>query len=192
MFWPEPPITYSCRAGSYNTEPACRTRPTSACASNTPSERCTTRIAERSPNTASILDAIMDLNQPVFEAFHGAQLEAHLPVAPCNQRNALSNEPGSHADHELVDDVLVETGGDKVAAAHQPDILAGLLAQTTNERADRLAHEFDTCRRVRWGRVTREDDRPILPVELGTELHALVVGFPAQQHRVDRFHEGVH
>src|SRR4051812_21771773 len=95
-------------------------------------------------NTASILNAIVGLNQTVFEALYGAQLEEHLTMAPRDQGNAVSNEHRSHADHELVDDVLVKKGRDQVAAAHQPDVLAGLLALTTNERADRLAHEFDS------------------------------------------------
>src|SRR3954471_20879810 len=98
MFWPEPLITYSCRGASYDTEPACLTRPTSECASKTPSERCTNRIAKRSANTASILNAVMDLNQTVFEALHGARLETHVPVAPRDQGNAVSNKHRSHAD----------------------------------------------------------------------------------------------
>src|ERR1700693_1584315 len=40
--------------------------------------------------------------------------------------------------------------------------------------------------------MTGEDDGPTLRVELRSHVQAYVVGLPAQQHRVDRLHEGVH
>ena len=38
--------------------------------------------------------------------------------------------------------LLVEKGGDDLAAAHQPDVLAGLLAKTAHEWADDIVDEL--------------------------------------------------
>src|SRR5690242_8104149 len=138
------------------------------------------------------LNAVMQLHQTVVEAFNGVQLQRHVTVTPRYQRNAIPNKHRGHTDDELVDHVLVKTGGDELAAAHQPDILARLLSKTAHEWAECPAHELHAGRGVGWWRVTGEDDVPILRVELCPHAEGRVVGFPAQQHRVDRPHERVH
>jgi hypothetical protein len=46
-------------------------------------------------------------------------------------------------DAELVDFACVQEGGDDFAAAHHPDMFAGLCAQALGEWFDRLVYEFE-------------------------------------------------
>ena len=91
----------------------------------------------------TVLNAVMQLNEAILEAFDGVQLQGYVAVATCDQGDAVSDEYRDDADDEFVDCALVEKGGDEVAAAHQPDVLAGLLSKAAHERADGLAHELD-------------------------------------------------
>src|SRR5262245_13386132 len=139
-----------------------------------------------------VQNAVMQLNQTILEAFNGVQLQGYVTVTPRYQWNAISNKHWGHTDDELVDGVLVKKGGDELAAAHQPDILARMLSKTAYEWADCTVHELHACRGVAWWRVTGEDDVPTLRVELRPQAQAHLVGFPAKQLRVDRPHESVH
>ncbi len=89
-----------------------------------------------------LVNAVMQLNQTIPEAFNGAQIQGHVTVTPRYQWNAIPNEHWDHTDDQLVDRLLVKKGGDEVAAAHQPDILARLLSETAHEWADRAVHEL--------------------------------------------------
>ena len=89
-----------------------------------------------------VLNAVMELNHTILEAFKGMQLQGYVTVAPRYQWNAIPNKHWGHTDDELVDRVLVKKGGDQLAAAHQPDILARLLSKTAYERADCTVHEL--------------------------------------------------
>ena len=89
-----------------------------------------------------VLNAVMQLNQTILEAFNGVQLQGHVTVTPRYQRNAIPNKHWSHTDDELVDRVRVKKGGDELAAAHQPDILARFLSKTPYEPADFTVHEL--------------------------------------------------
>src|SRR5580765_5382681 len=108
-----------------------------------------------------VLHAVVQLDEPIFEAFTGAQLQVHVTVTPRYQWDALPDEHRDHADDELVDRPRVEKGGDDLAATHQPDILAGLLSKTAHVWADGLVHELDACRGAGRRRLTGEDDGPI-------------------------------
>jgi hypothetical protein len=109
-----------------------------------------------------VLDAVMQLNQTLLEAFHGVQMKGHVSVTPRYQWNAIPNKHRGHTDDELVDRVLVKKGGDELAAPHQPDILARALSKTGHERADWPVHKFHAWRRAGWPRLTGEDDVPTL------------------------------
>ncbi len=89
-----------------------------------------------------VLNAVMQLNQTILEAFNGVQIQGHVTVTPRYQWNAIPNEHWGHTDDELVDRPLVKKGGDELAAAHQPDILARLLSKTAHEWADCTVHEL--------------------------------------------------
>jgi hypothetical protein len=89
-----------------------------------------------------VLNAVMQLNQTILEAFNGVQFQGYVTVTPGYQWNAIPNKHWSHTDDELVDRLLIQKGGDKLAAAHQPDILAWLLSKTVYERADGTVHEL--------------------------------------------------
>jgi hypothetical protein len=89
-----------------------------------------------------VLNVVMQLNQTILEAFDGIQVQGHVTVTPRDQWNAVPNEHWGHTDGELVDRPLVKEGGDELAAAHQPDILAGALPKTAHEWADCTAHEL--------------------------------------------------
>src|SRR5258708_728293 len=136
-----------------------------------------------------VLNAVMQLNQTILEAFNRVQLQGHVTVTPRDQWNAIPNEHRGHADDELVDRAIVKKGGDELASAHQPDVLARLLSKTAYERADRTAHELHTRRGVGRWRLTGEDDVPTFRVELRPQGQGRLVGLPAKQLRVDRPHE---
>src|SRR5947207_2449965 len=89
-----------------------------------------------------VLKAIMQLNQTILEAFNGAQIQGHVTVPPRDQWNAISNEHWHHADDELVDRLLIQKGGNELAAAHQPDILTRLLSKMAHKWADCTVHEL--------------------------------------------------
>ena len=89
------------------------------------------------------MQPVVQLNETIIEALNRLQLQWHVTVTPCYQRNTISNEHGNHTDDELVDRSIVEKGGDEITAAHQPDVLARLLSKTLHEWADCIAHELD-------------------------------------------------
>src|SRR4051812_34095900 len=99
------------------------------------------------------LNAIVELDQTVVKALDGFQIERHVLVATRDQRNAVADEDRHYADHELVDRPLVEKGGDEIAAAHQPEVLARRLAMLAHIRADWIADELYTARHIS-GRFT--------------------------------------
>src|SRR5262245_37372219 len=121
-------------------------------------------FAQDAASSRMVLNAVMQLNQTILEAFKGVQIQGHVTVTPRYQGNAIPNKHGGHTDDELVDRVLVKKGGDELAAAHQPDILAGLLSKAAYERADCIAHKLHAGRGVGWRRMTGEDDGPTLRV----------------------------
>src|SRR5260221_4324990 len=132
----------------------------------------------------------MQLNHTILEAFNGVQIQRHVTVTPRYQWNAIPNKHWGPSDGELIDHLLVNKGGDDLAAAHQPDVLARLLSKTAHELADCTVHELLAWRGAGWWRMTREDDGR--RVELRPHAQAHLIGLPAKQLRVDRLHEGVH
>jgi hypothetical protein len=85
---------------------------------------------------------VVQLNYTVLEALNVVQLQWDVAVTACYERNTVSNEHWYYTDDELVDCLLVEKGGDELAAAHQPYILARLLLKMAYELADSTAHEL--------------------------------------------------
>jgi len=113
-------------------------------------------------------------------------------MAPRDQRDAVAEEHRDHADDELVDRSRVEKRGDEIAAPHQPDVLAGPLAQASEERRDAAADELHAGRDPRRDGTAGEHVGRVLRVEPRSEAQAHLVGDPAEQLRVDRLLEGVH
>src|SRR4051812_36450221 len=138
------------------------------------------------------LNSVMQLNQTALEALDGLQIERHMLVATRDQRNAIADEDRYYADHKLVDRPLVEKGGDEIAAAHQPDVLARRLAKLAHIRADWIPDELHASWHISGRFTTREDDRLTGGVELRAQAQAYLVGLSPHQHRVDRLHESVH
>jgi len=64
-------------------------------------------------------------------------------MARLNEGDAFADEDGDDVDVELVDFALVQKGDDDFAAAHHPDIFAGLGAQALGEGFDWLVYESD-------------------------------------------------
>ena len=93
-------------------------------------------------SSGMFLNAIMQLNQTILEAFNGMQIQGHVTVTPRYQWNAIANEYWDHADDELIDCLLVKKRGDELAAAHQPDVLARVLSKTAHEWPDCTVHEL--------------------------------------------------
>src|SRR5512143_3832585 len=119
-------------------------------------------------SSSMVLHAIMQLNQSVLEALDGLQLQGYVTVTSRDQWDAVADEQRYDTDDELVDRLLVEKGRDEVAAAHQPDVLAGLLSKSAYVGPDRIVHELHARRDIGWRPMTREDDARTLRVELRT------------------------
>src|SRR5438046_205423 len=100
------------------------------------------RITHDERALGNLLNTVMQLNHAILEAFDRLHVQRHMAVTPRHQWNAVPNEHRDHADDELVDRLLVKKGGDEVAAAHQPDILARLVSKTAHEWADCTIHEL--------------------------------------------------
>src|SRR4051812_20821613 len=115
-----------------------------------------------------------------------------MAMATGDERDAVADEDGHDADHELVDRLCIEERGDDLAAAHEPDVLARLRPQSAHERADCLVHELDAARHAGRWRLVREDDRPLRPIELAAELEAFLISLSAEYVGVDRLHEIAH
>jgi len=57
--------------------------------------------------------------------------------------DAFADEDGDEVDAELVDFALVQKGGDDFAAAHHPNVSAGLGAEALGEWFEWLVDEFE-------------------------------------------------
>jgi len=79
----------------------------------------------------------------VGEGFGGEEFEAEGAMARLNEGNAFADEDGDEVDAELVDFALVQKGGDDFAAAHHPDVFAGLGAQALGKWLEWLIDEFE-------------------------------------------------
>src|SRR5436190_18609906 len=79
------------------------------------------------------LQPVVQLNKTIIEALNRVQLQWHVTVTSCYQRNPISNEHGDYTHDEFVDRSIVEKGGDEITAPHQPDVLARLLSKTPHE-----------------------------------------------------------
>ena len=55
-----------------------------------------------------LLNAVMQLNYPIVEAFTGLQIQWHVTVTPRYQWNAIANKHRDDTDDELVDRLRVE------------------------------------------------------------------------------------
>jgi len=64
-------------------------------------------------------------------------------MARLDKGDAFADEEGDDVNAEFVDFARVQEGGDDFAAAHHPDIFAGLGAQALGEWFDRLVDEFE-------------------------------------------------
>jgi hypothetical protein len=132
----------------------------------------------------------------VGEGFGGEELEAEGAMARLDQRNAFANQDGDDVDAELVDFAGVQERGDDFAAAHHPDIFAGLGAQALGEWFDGLVDEFEGGQ----GRFTRVAGKDVvldfraeaggLHTLLHAHLEALGVRLVAPEDSVDGFEEG--
>jgi len=58
-------------------------------------------------------------------------------VARLNEGDTFADEGGDDVDAELVDFAVVQKGGDNFAAAHHPDVFAGLGAQALGEWSEK-------------------------------------------------------
>src|SRR6185295_5316791 len=135
----------------------------------------------RSPSSKMlVLRAVVQLNHAIFKSFDGLQLQGHVTITTSYQGDTLPNKHRGHTDDELVDRLRVQKGGDDLAAAHQPDILAGLLSKPAHEWADCIVYKLHAGRGVRWWVMTREDDGTIFGIELCSQAQTRFVGLPAE------------
>ncbi len=110
--------------------------------------------------------------------------------------DAFADEDGDEVDAELVDFALVQKGGDDFAAAHHPDVFAGLGAQALGKWLEWLIDEFEGWQ----GRLARVAGKDVvldfraeaggLKALLHAHLDALGVGLITPEDGVDGFEEG--
>ncbi len=138
----------------------------------------------------------MEEDDAVGEGFGGEEFEAEGAMARLNEGNAFADEDGDEVDAELVDFALVQKGGDDFAAAHHPDVFAGLGAQALGKWLEWLIDEFEGWQ----GRLARVAGKDVvldfraeaggLKALLHAHLDALGVGLITPEDGVDGFEEG--
>jgi hypothetical protein len=87
--------------------------------------------------------AVVKEDDAVGEEFGREEFEVDGAMARLNEGDAFADEDGNDVDAEFVDFALIQEGGDDFAAAHHPDIFAGLGAQALGEWLDLLVDEFE-------------------------------------------------
>src|SRR4051812_12709920 len=88
-----------------------------------------------------VVNAVTKLDHAILKAFDGVQIQEYLSMTPRDEWNAIPDEYRGHRDDKLVDHSFVEERGNELAAAHQPDVFAGLLSKPAHERSDCAADE---------------------------------------------------
>ena len=105
----------------------------------------TPSLAEESVRESGMRNsAVVEEDDAVGEGFGGEELEADGAMAGLDEGDAFADEDGDDVDAELVDFAVVQKGGDDFAAAHHPDVFAGLGAQALGERFEGLADELES------------------------------------------------
>ncbi len=140
--------------------------------------------------------AIVEEDDAVGEDFGGEEFDADGAMARLNEGDTFADEDGDEVDAELVDFPLVQKGDDDFAAAHHPDLFAGLSAQALGESFDWLVDEFEGWQ-GRLARVAGKDAVLDCWAEAGSfhaffhaHPEALGVGLVAPEDSVDGFEEG--
>ena len=140
--------------------------------------------------------AVVEVDDAVGEGFGGEEFEADGAMARLDQGDAFADEDGDDVDAELVDFALVQEGGDDFAAAHHPDVFAGLGAQALGEWFDGLVDEFEG-RQWCLARVAGKDVVLDFRAEAGglhallhAHLDALGVRLVSPEDSVNGFEEG--
>ena len=138
----------------------------------------------------------MEEDDAVGEGFGREELEADGAMARLDEGNAFADQDGDDVDAELVDFARVQERGDDFAAAHHPNVFAGLGAQALGEGFDWLVDEFEG-RQWRLARLAGKDVVLDFWAEAGgfhslfhAHLNALGVGLVAPEDGVDGFEEG--
>src|SRR6266851_10220424 len=139
--------------------------------------------------------AVVEEDDAVGEGSCGEELEADGAMAGLDERDAFADEDGDEVDAELVDFALVQKGGDDFAAAHHPNVSAGLGAEALGEWFDRLVDEFEGRQR-RLARVAGKNIVLDFWAEAGgfhslfhSHLEALGVGLVSPKNSVDGLEE---
>lgn len=76
-----------------------------------------------------ILHAVVQLDETIFEALDGAQLQGHVTMTTRYQWNAIPNKHWGHTDDELVDRLRVKKRGDET-----PSPARAITGSTRNGR----------------------------------------------------------
>src|SRR5579871_2745433 len=99
--------------------------------------------------------------------------------------DAFADQGRHDGDDERVDRARIQERGDDLAPAHEPDVLARLVAQALDERADWFGHEYDAGRDGRRRRPSREHVMHVTATERRAHRYAEVEGLSAQDFGVD-------
>jgi len=122
----------------------------------------------------------MQLNNAVRKLLYTEQAERHLAMPRCKKGNAFSDKGWHDGDNELVSRGLVQKGGDNLAPAHHPDVLAGLRAEAFGKGTNRLGDEVDAHGHGSRRRPPREHIVHGICTEAHAHLQTPVEGLAAE------------
>jgi hypothetical protein len=75
------------------------------------------------------------------------------------RRRVSGRDAVTKLNHTILE-TFVKKGGDEIAAAHLPDILARLLSETAHKWRDCTAHKFHPGRGIGWWRDVSHSRSP--------------------------------
>lgn len=109
------------------------------------------------------------------------------------QRDAFADELGDDAEVKFVDEVVLEEGSGKFAAAHVPDVLALLFAKRFHEELGGRVDDGN-ARAFAGLEGTRQDvaSETVIGELAAAHAQASFVGFAAHERGIDGFEEGGH
>src|SRR6266567_3019064 len=115
-----------------------------------------------------------------------------LREAAGEEREAFADQDGNDSDIKLVDHVIFEEVAGEFAAAHQPDVFPGTLAEMVEESSRRFVDEGDAAALA--GRLGMGEDVALCfrVAESASLFESIVVGFTPHDHGIDGGEERAH
>src|ERR1700682_261861 len=127
------------------------------------------------------------------EGFVFEEGEFALREAAGEKWDAFADQDWNDSDIKFVDEVIFEEVAGELAAAHQPDVSSGALAERFNESLRGFVDEGDAAA-FSWGLRVRENVHSHLRLgeRAAAHLESHLIGLPAHDRFVNRGEERAH